>query len=73
MKTFLEFCGLLMPLCSKPEMVCVAARRTPHDDETPAFQRLEAPTDIPFLPAESLHQLLMATQDEAFGALVVPR
>ena len=71
MITFLEFCGLLMPLCSKPEMVCVAARRTPNADETSAFQRLEAPTDLPFLPAEGLHELLMATHDAPVGAVVL--
>lgn len=71
MITFLEFCGLLMPLCSKPEMVCVAARRTPNDEETSACQRLEAPTDIPFIPAEGLHQLLMATHDDPVGAVVI--
>ena len=49
----------------------MAARRATNDDPPLGFQRLEAPTDIPFLPAESLHQLLMATHDDPVGAVVI--
>jgi hypothetical protein len=71
MITFVEFCGLLMSLCSEPEVVCVAARRAPNHHETSAFQRLEAPTAIPCIPAEGLHQFLMATHDDTGGAVVI--
>ena len=52
---FLECCGFLMPLYGEPEVVGIATRRAPNDNETSAFQRLEAPTDIPFLPTQGLH------------------
>jgi len=71
MITFVECCGLLMALCSEPEVVCVAARRAPNHNETASFQRLEAPTEIPFLPTDGLHQLLMATHDAPSGAVVI--
>jgi len=45
----------------------------PDNDPPPGFQRLQAATDIPFIPTAGLHQLRMATQDAAFGAVVIRR
>jgi hypothetical protein len=73
MITFLQFCSLLMAFRSQPQMVSITTRRATDDDPPPGFQRLQTPTYIPFIHAEGFHQLLMATQDEAFGALVVRR
>jgi len=49
----------------------MAARRATHNDPPPGFQRLETPTHIPFLPAEGFPPLLMATQDDPVGTVVV--
>jgi hypothetical protein len=62
-----------MAFRSQPQVVGIATRRATDDDPPPGLQRLKASTYIPFLPAEGLHQLLMATQNEASGAMVIRR
>jgi hypothetical protein len=52
-------------------MVRLAARRTTDDEPSPYLKCSQAAADIAFIPPQGLHQFFMATQDNAFRALVI--
>jgi len=52
-------------------MLRLAARRTTDDDPSPRLERPQAAADIAFIPPQGVHQVAMATQNKASGALVI--
>jgi len=60
-----------MPLWGERQMLRFTTWRTTNDEPPARLECPQAAADRAFIPLEGLHQLFMATQDKAFGALVI--